>query len=66
MAQLQLYMWHGTRAHLLERHRFYVDQVRKRLLSQFTDIEGEADRYEDEVWEALKQRPWNGEDDMAG
>jgi hypothetical protein len=65
MAELQLYMWHGTRARLLERHKFYVEQVRSRLLAQFIDIEGEADRYEEEVWTALKTMPSYGEHELS-
>jgi hypothetical protein len=32
------------RQSLIDRHLFYVGQARKRLLSQFDDIEADADR----------------------
>lgn len=46
-------MWSGSRAWLLERHDFYVDQVKARVLSQFSDLEGEADRHADREYERL-------------
>ncbi len=41
-------MWGPFRRSLVEGHRFYVDQATKRLLSQFGDIEAEADRAAEE------------------
>lgn len=35
-------MVNGTRDEILAKHRFYVEQVRARLLSQFNDMETEA------------------------
>tara|TARA_R110001599_G_scaffold2279_2_gene12105 strand:- start:1851 stop:2642 length:792 start_codon:yes stop_codon:yes gene_type:complete len=37
-------MWEPFRLSLITGHLFYVEQARKRLLSQFEDIEGEADK----------------------
>jgi len=37
------HMWEPFRQDLINRHLFYVDQARKRLLSQFDDMEAEAD-----------------------
>lgn len=37
-------MWRPYRQSLIEKHRFYVDQARSRLLSQFGNIESEADK----------------------
>ena len=37
-------MWGPFRQSLIAAHLFYVEQARKRLLSQFEDIEAEADR----------------------
>lgn len=37
-------MWEPHRQSLITGHLFYVEQARKRLLSQFEDIEGEADK----------------------
>jgi hypothetical protein len=49
------HMWSGHRAHLLEKHQFYVSQARGRLLEQFTDdaISTEADKAAEE---ALQRR----------
>ena len=38
------YMWEPFRQRLIERHLFYVEQARNRVLSQFDDIEAEADK----------------------
>lgn len=47
----------GYRAQLIERHVFYVQQAKARLLDQFTDeaISEEADRTAQESWEARGQ-----------
>ncbi len=47
----QLTSW--KRNDLIDRHRFYVEQVQKRVLSQLTDeaITNEADSVADETWE---------------
>jgi hypothetical protein len=50
--QFQLYMWKRQRAHFVERHDFYVEQVNARVFSQFRDIETEATKYADEAYEA--------------
>jgi hypothetical protein len=46
-------MWGPFRQSMIDGHLFYVEQARKRLLSQFDDIEAEADRAAEE-W--LEQR----------
>ncbi|VWD65303.1 hypothetical protein [Burkholderia contaminans] len=46
-------MWEPFRQSLVKGHAFYVEQARKRLLSQFDDMEADADRAADE-W--LEQR----------
>lgn len=38
-------MWGPFREELIAHHKFYVEQSKSRLLSQFSDIESEADRY---------------------
>lgn len=63
--QLQLYMWEGGRRIFLEQHRFYVEQLKTRLLSQFDDLEGQADRFGDETFERLGRAPGYGDVDMA-
>lgn len=42
------YMWDRYRRSLVEGHRFYVEQARKRLLGQFDDIEAEANKAAEE------------------
>lgn len=41
-------MWGPFRQSLVKGHLFYVEQARKRLLSQFNDIEADADRAAEE------------------
>jgi len=50
-------MWSGYRAQLIEKHQFYVQQAKVRLLEAFTDeaISKEADRISLESWEARGQ-----------
>lgn len=38
------HMWEQVRQSLIEGHLFYVEQAKKRLLSQFNNIEAEADK----------------------
>ena len=46
-------MWEPYRQDLMAEHRFYVEQARKRLLSQFENIEAEADKAEEEHLEKM-------------
>lgn len=50
-------MWSGFRDQLIEKHEFYVQQARTKLLDQFTDaaISKESDRISDESWQARGQ-----------
>jgi len=48
-------MWEPFRQDLIKKHTFYVDQARKRLLSQFEDIEGEADAFADKFLDEIGQ-----------
>jgi hypothetical protein len=50
---------------LIARHRFYVEQARKRLLSQFDDMGGDADRAADE-WLALQGQHFDPDRDDEG
>jgi hypothetical protein len=45
MAQALFYMWEPFRKQLIAGHNFYVEQAQKRLLSQFQNMEAEADEY---------------------
>lgn len=49
-------------------HRFYVEQAKTRLLSQFANIEAEADQAESEHWERSGQSfdpDWHDHGDLA-
>ncbi len=48
-------MWGPYRQSLIRGHSFYVEQARKRLLSQFEDMEAEADRASEEWLEERGQ-----------
>jgi len=48
-------MWGPFRQSLIKGHLFYVEQARKRLLSQFDDIEADADRAAEEWLEQSGQ-----------
>ena len=61
----QLYMWHGSRQVLLERHDFYVAEVKRRVIAQFSDIEGEAERFGEAEYERLGDMPGDEYSDMA-
>ncbi|MGO1394615.1 MAG: hypothetical protein ACTHU9_02995 [Halomonas sp.] len=49
-------MWEPFRQSLIAGHHFYVNQARKRLLSQFNDIEVEADKASEEWLEKNNHR----------
>ncbi len=53
MSAVGFQMWEPTRQNLMAEHRFYVDQARKRLLSQFENIGTEADKAADEHLEKM-------------
>jgi hypothetical protein len=46
-------MWEPFRQNLMAEHRFYVEQARKRLLSQFENIGAEADKAAEEHLEKM-------------
>ena len=49
-------MWGPFRQSLIKRHAFYVDQARKRLLSQFDNLEAEADKAAEDWLEQSSDR----------
>jgi hypothetical protein len=49
-------MWGPFRNSLVAEHEFYVEQARKRLLSQFNDIESEAQKAAEQWLEKSSQR----------
>lgn len=65
MRRAQLYLWDGARNHHIALHQFYVEQMRSRVLSQFDDVEGQADRHTEEAYELMSQSLGYGEIDMA-
>jgi hypothetical protein len=50
------HMWGPFRQSLIDRHLFYVGQAHKRLLSQFDDMEAEADKSAEEWLETNSDR----------
>lgn len=63
---LTLHMYDDIRSAIIERHTFFVREAKNRLLNQFNDIEGEADRYLEESWEAAMRVPCYGDDPDVG
>lgn len=59
---LELQMYDYIRTVIVERHMFFVREAKNRLLNQFDDIEGEADRYREEAWQAAMRAPYYGDD----
>jgi hypothetical protein len=62
--ELLLQMWVGQRRLILEKHDFYVEQVKKRVLTQLQDIEGEADRFSEVEYKRLGSLPGDGNSEM--
>lgn len=58
-------MWGPFRQSLIDEHLFYVEQARKRLLSQFDDIEAEADKAAKD-WLEQNQIRFNPDQDDPG
>jgi len=46
-------MYSAVRSHFIERHDFYVEQVKKRLFLQFLDIEKEAETRANEAFNSM-------------
>lgn len=53
MSVMGFQMWEPHRQDLMAEHRFYVEQARKRLLSQFENLEAEADKAAEEHLEKM-------------
>jgi hypothetical protein len=58
-------MYYRIREHILERHNFYVEQVQARILSQFPDIEGEAEEYANSEYGRLAAAPAREDIDLS-
>ncbi|MBL0923222.1 MAG: hypothetical protein IBJ12_01995 [Sphingomonadaceae bacterium] len=63
---LELQMYEYSRNVIVERHMFFVREAKNRLLNQFDDIEGEADRYQDEAWQSAMSAPYYGDEPDIG
>jgi hypothetical protein len=61
----QLYMWSPIRRRILDRHDAYVEAVQARVISQFRDIDVQAERHAEARWEALLRMPAREDVDMA-
>lgn len=48
-----LQLWGPQRSHLIAKLDFYLSQAENRLISQFGDIEGEAEAHAEEVYDRL-------------
>lgn len=48
MAYVLFHMWEPFRKQIIASHNFYVEQAQKRLLSQFQNMEAEAEKYGEE------------------
>ncbi len=49
-------MWEQIRKNMIADHQFYIEQAKNRLLVQFSDISGEADKYADEYLKKISPR----------
>ncbi len=61
----QLDMTPDMKRWIFEAHDFYVAQINDRVVVQFQDMEGDADRYAQAEYERLGSRPSWGDDDMG-
>lgn len=53
MSFMAFQMWEPMRQAWMEEHRFYIEQAKKRLLSQFEDMSAEADRAAEDYLEQI-------------
>ena len=61
----QIYMWSGARELFLARHDFYIEQVKVRVLGGFDNMEEEANRVAEEVYDRIGSAYSDGNGDMA-
>lgn len=59
------HMWQPAKTMLIERHKFFIEQAQKRLLSQFTNLENEAKQAAEE-WLERAGRSFNPDRDDPG
>ncbi|MDW3205558.1 MAG: hypothetical protein R8L07_08420 [Alphaproteobacteria bacterium] len=65
MMEPQIYLWSGERELLLARHDFYMEQTKARVLGNFNNMEEEANRFSEEVYERIGSMPSYGDGDMS-
>mgnify|MGYP003586588239 CR=1 FL=1 len=53
MSYTMFYMWEGYRQRMIAEHNFYVEQAQKRLLTQFDNMEAEADKATEEYLDKM-------------
>ena len=58
--ELQLYLSRGQRQLILEKHDFYLEQIKARVLGPLRDIAGESNRLTDEEYDRLGALPGDG------
>ena len=46
-------MWSGIRKRFLARHDFFIEQVKARVLDNFKNMEGEANRFAKELYDKM-------------
>jgi len=63
MMLIQVY--EPEREHFIEKHNFFVNESNKRIISQFSDIEGDSDKFADD-WLDSSQQYFDPEYDDAG
>ena len=61
---IQFDLTRDMKRHILKEHDFFVAQVKSRVFTQFQDMEADANRYAEEEFERLSNRPDTGETDM--
>ena len=61
----QIYMWSGIRERFLARHDFYMEQVKARVLDNFDNMEEEANRVAEELYDRIGSTFPEGAGDMA-
>ena len=65
LKELEIYMWSGARELFLARHDFYIEQVKVRVLGRFDNMEEEANRVAEEVYDRIGSAYSDGNGDMA-
>jgi hypothetical protein len=55
--QIQMCSW--SRQEILDRHDFFISEIKKRVFSQFIDVGGETDNYADNEYKRLSSMPGN-------